>query len=679
MPKNQKPISKGLKIAFICIATAIAAAVLAIGLVLFLQKELPTVSDSLSSALVQSNSSVQSAISSQEAPKDNGIRLKLISPEKQSITVTQPEYTFKGSCDASEPLTLNGEAVECDEKGNFSIKKELKIGKNSFTFSHKGESRSYTVNYRYVVLKAYTPSGKQIYPCGSSISVTATARKGSVVTATFNGKKLTLGENGRVNGDFQSFSGSFTLPDNNIRNVNLGKIKFQATQNGITETFYSGDITCKKPDSIVDFDPDATPSDEKYINVGSGLIAEIVHFSAETFDAYDTRDKSSPLNNYLPEGTVDYVAQERVYHKQSGREREYAVLRYGKQVYTYTVDNPSDKKIPMIREYVGTLPDHNEITALPSEETERFTTLKFGCLWKAPFYFELLPQKYEDLKNHNFSVSNVTASYVDITFCYATVFEGEFSLSDSNPLFKSAKIIRNKSDFTLRLYLKKQGGFYGWDAYYDKSGNLCFEFLHPAKVSVADNIYGVDLSGVKIVVDAGHNGTGVDVGALGLKPSTNHEAERNLYLARLIRNELKKTGATVVMTRNSAVSNITYQQRIKFIKDQKPDYCISVHHNSSTSSSPNGFGSFYSTLFSKNAAEYIYMRTFNTGIYKKIEKLSWHYFFLARTTNCPIVLTENGYISNKNDFSTIISEKANQKKAEAIVQGIADYFLSLSK
>ncbi len=678
MPKNQKPISKGVKIALICIVTAIAAAALAIGLVFLLQKELPVLSDGLSS-FSHSNSSMQSAISSEEEPKDNGIRLKLSAPEKQNITVTQPEYTFKGSCDVLEPLTLNGEAVECDENGNFSIKKELKIGKNTFTFSHKGENKTYTVNYRYVVLKSYTPNGKQMYPCGSSFTVTVTARKGSKVTASFNGKKLTLGEKGASDSDFQSFSGSFTLPDNNIRNVNLGNIKFQATQNGITETFYSGNITCKKPDTIVDFDPDATPSDEKYINVGSGLIAEVIHFSAETFDAYDTGDKSSPLNNYLPEGTVDYVAQERVYHKSGSRQREYAVLRYGKQVYTYTVDNPTDKKIPIIKEYVGTLPDHNEITALPSEETERFTTLKFGCLWKAPFYFELLPQRYENVKNQNFSVSSVTASYVDITFCYATVFDGEFSLSGSNPLFKSAKIIRNQSDFTLRLYLKKQGCFYGWDAYYDKDGNICFEFLHPAKVSAADNIYGVDLSGVKIVVDAGHNGTGVDVGALGLKPSTNHEAERNLYLARLIRNELNKTGATVIMTRNSAVSNITYQQRIKLIKTQKPDYCISVHHNSSTSASPNGFGSFYSTLFSKNAAEYIYMRTFNTGVYKKIEKLSWHYFFLARTTNCPIVLTENGYISNKSDFSTIISEKSNQKKAEAIVQGIADYFMSLSK
>ena len=678
MSLNKKLKGKKTTTLIIILTSALLTVILAFGFVMLLKKGLPAQSDKLSS-FSSVTSFISSLVSSSEPEeKEEEIKLNITSPKSKSITVTVPQYTFSGSCDPEKPLTLNGETVEYDKNGSFKIEKSLNIGKNTFKFTHKGETAVYTVNYRYVVLKSYSPSGKQIYPCGSSFSVSATARKGSTVTAKFNGKTVKLTDSGKSDGEFSVFKGEFSLPDNNIRNVDLGKIKFTATVNGITESFNSGNITLKKPDSIVDFDPDATPSGSNYINVGSGLIAEIVHFSAETFDAYDKNDKSSPLNNYLPEGTVDYVAQERVYHKSGSREREYALLRYGKQVYTYTIDNPSDKKIPMIKEYVGTLPDHNEITAYPAEETERFTTLKFGCLWKAPFYFELLPQKYPNKKQSDYTVSSVTANYIDITFCYATVFNGEFSISGGNPLFKSAKIIRNKSDFTLRLYLKKQGAFYGWDAYYDNSGNLCFEFLNPAKVTRTDNNpYGVDLSGVKIMVDAGHNGTGIDVGALGFEPNKHHEAERNLYLARLIRDELKKTGATVVMTRNTAKSNITYQQRIKLIKTEKPDYCISVHHNSSTSSSPMGFGSFYSTLFSKNAAEYIYMRTYNADIYKKTEKLSWHYFFLARTTNCPVVLTENGYISNKQDFNTILSDKANQKKAEAIVKGIADYFISI--
>ena len=34
----------------------------------------------------------------------------------------------------------------------------------------------------------------------------------------------------------------------------------------------------------MDYDPNATPTGGKYINVGSGYIAEIVEYNAETFD-----------------------------------------------------------------------------------------------------------------------------------------------------------------------------------------------------------------------------------------------------------------------------------------------------------------------------------------------------------------------------------------------------------
>ncbi len=49
---------------------------------------------------------------------------------------------------------------------------------------------------------------------------------------------------------------------------------------------------------------------------------------------------------------------------------------------------------------------------------------------------------------------------------------------------------------------------------------------------------------------------------------------------------------------------------------------------------------------------------------------------MCRTTNCPVVLTENGFISNSYDYGNIISDAANVQKAKAITRGIVDYFLS---
>ena len=51
---------------------------------------------------------------------------------------------------------------------------------------------------------------------------------------------------------------------------------------------------------------------------------------------------------------------------------------------------------------------------------------------------------------------------------------------------------------------------------------------------------------------------------------------------------------------------------------------------------------------------------------------------MARSSYCPVVLTENGFISNTYDYSNMISDAALTKKAVAISKGIADYFLASS-
>ena len=50
---------------------------------------------------------------------------------------------------------------------------------------------------------------------------------------------------------------------------------------------------------------------------------------------------------------------------------------------------------------------------------------------------------------------------------------------------------------------------------------------------------------------------------------------------------------------------------------------------------------------------------------------------MCRTTNCPVVLTENGFMSNSYDYGNIVNEEANVQKAKAITRGIVDYFKSI--
>ena len=652
-----------LHIVIIAAFCAIASALVAVSLVLSMTENYQNV---INTDIISSTDTVSSDI---PEIADNGIRLLISTPETQTLNLTEPNYTFKGTADPDEPLYLNGEIINIDRNGSFTIDVNLNIGSNYFLFEHKGESFTYTLNYRYVIINYYHPSVKQTYSCGSTFSVTVTARNGSTVTAHFNEQTIYL-EPMYSSEEFISYNGNFSLPSNNLCDINLGKITYTANFDGKSESFKSADIICLKPDIIVNYDPDATPLGGKYVNVGSGKIAEIIDYQAETFDAKSTDNYSRPTNNYLPKGTIDYSAQEYYYYDNTTK---YALLRCGYQVYTDRRDKPGNEKIQVIKEYVGTLPDHNEVGIASFNDVGKHTVMTLDVDWKAPFYFDILPQEYTNTARQDYSISQVTYNYIDITFCYATVFKSELPDLTSNPLFSSCQLIQNEYDCTLRLYLRKQGGFYGWDSYYNSDNRLVFEFLNPAKVSPADNTYGTSLEGVSILIDVGHGG--IDPGAIGFNDRNHTEAIQNLELACYIKTELESIGATVYMTRTSNITSTTDDKMI-MIENIKPDFCIAIHHNGNNASYVNGYETTYFNAFSKKAAEYINNHISNTGIYNTC-KLKWHYYFMCRSTACPVVLTENGYITNWNDYSKIVDPTTNINKAVAITKGIVEYFNSI--
>ena len=175
-----------------------------------------------------------------------------------------------------------------------------------------------------------------------------------------------------------------------------------------------------------------------------------------------------------------------------------------------------------------------------------------------------------------------------------------------------------------------------------------------------------------MVVDAGHGGS--DGGAVGSNP-TYDEANRNLVLAQMIEKKLKSIGATVVMTRTSDVA-LTPDERILKVKNASPDLAVSVHRNAANNASARGFNAYHFNAFTKLPAEKINTRMAQKGTYTSTGVL-WHYFYLSRISDCPVVLTENGYMSNKNDFNNMMNDSWNDKCADAIVAGIVDYFLSI--
>ncbi len=592
------------------------------------------------------------------APK---VVLEVTSHQEGMNTTNEPITTFTGTSDPKHPLKINGEKVERDEDGAFSLEYELKPGNNTFTFTHKGKNTTYTVKYNYVVMRSYTPSGSHNYKSGATFSVVVSARKGSTVTATFAGKTITLKQTTGQGGDgetqksetFVDYTGSFSLPKNNTKDKNMGVVTFKATHQGYTNTGSSGSIVCKKAQVKV--------------------IGEVVTFSAETFDGDKNDDDSRPTNNYFPKGTVDYV----VGHTYFG-EKEYLLLRCGRRVYVNKELSPPKRTVKVTKEYGGILPDTNKLSLDGIRVTSGATYITLNTNWKAPFFLDIKPQEYKNPATQDYRVTGVTSQYVEITFCYATAVTGNFTFDKNHPLFTKATVHKSGKATVLRLYLRRTGGFYGWDAYYNTKGQLEFYFLHPAQVKASNNQYGANLSGVTVLLDIGHGYT--SAGASGLD-SLHPEGERNYYLATLIKKELESIGATVILNR-TATGDLDQDQRLINLKQTKPDLCIAIHHDANVSSKPNGFGSLYSLPYSYEPAKYIYNATMEAGIYnskapQNRNRLEWHYYFVARMSDCPVVLTENGFMRNPSDHRGIVSDLTNWKKAKAITKGVAQYFLSI--
>ena len=604
--------------------------------------------------------------------------LSITSPQKTAFTTYENSVAIIGASDPNFPLILNGKEAERTADGYFSLQLDLKVGENKFTFEHKGMTKTFNINYRYVVIKSYTPSTSLKLDGGASIMVTALARKGSTVKAVLDGKTFPLEmTEEQAYSDFAEYKGIVTLPKAKDKAVSLGKIKFTGTHSGVSESFFGGTITVNKkpeepssvfiPSSGNQNSEETSPNSGGYIPTGNNLIAEVTKYQVETFDGDKINDLSQPYNSYLPKGTLDYCEEGTIYDPSSGN--TYRLLRYGKRVYT------TSKGVANIKTKRGSLPETNKLTLSKFTYEGSHTVLTLKTDWKAPFKLELAPQKYKATTGSNRgTITSATFNYVDITFCYASQFDVALAEISKSPIFSRAQIIKNTADYTLRLYLKKTGAFYGWTADYNSAGELVFKFLNPKKATPADNKYGGRLDGIKIVVDPGHGGS--DPGAVGNVSNKNlTEANRSLLLSEMLKTRLESLGATVIMTRSTDVS-LTSDERILKVRNANPDLAVSVHRNAATNAKANGFSAHYFNPYTKLVADKIKSATSSAGVYNST-KTEWHVFYMSRISNCPVVLTENGFMSNSTDFENMKKDAWNAKCADAITKGIVDYFLSI--
>ncbi|AVH69722.1 N-acetylmuramoyl-L-alanine amidase [Nostoc sp. 'Lobaria pulmonaria (5183) cyanobiont'] len=217
----------------------------------------------------------------------------------------------------------------------------------------------------------------------------------------------------------------------------------------------------------------------------------------------------------------------------------------------------------------------------------------------------------------------------------------------------------------------KKAQQWGYKLRYDAT-TLVLALRHPPKIG---NTRRKLLANFKIVLDPGHGGK--ESGASG--PTGYLEKDVNLVVSKLLRDELVKEGATVVMTREDD-KEVSLVERQTIISREEPAIAISIHHNSlpddGDAEKIKGFAAFWYQPQAHNLAMFLH-----NYVVKKLGKPSYGVFWdnlaLTRPTAAPSVLLELGFMSNPDEFEQIVNPEVQKKTADAIAQGITEWFMSV--
>lgn len=546
-------------------------------------------------------------------------QLELTRPSKLTYSTYDTVAVFAGASDVNFELTINGEKVKRDSNGAFMLTIELSPGLNTFKFEHKDKTITYKITRNVLVLKEVTPLGNVTVGGGMSITVTALAYEGSVVTATLGSDTITLKQSTEADDSteeeqdstYVTYTGMLLAPASGSEEKGIGNIIIKATWEGNTETKEAAYVTVSA-------------------KAKAGGLVEVTATAAETFPTNVLNDLSDYDCYPLAKGTRDYVVGDEIVYVEGTKTYTYYNLQSGQRVYT--------KDVSLVSGDLG----GNKITNMTVSANSRYTYVTFKT------------------EQHIAYCAKYTSSEFTIEFFYTSETPGNLELN-CTPLFDSARW----SGSTLSLKLSTKSGFLGYTAYYD-GNDLVFRFNNPTGKS--------SLSGVPIVVDVGHSALGV--GALGFL-SDYGEYEINLAVGKYLKSELQERGATVYMM-DTVGQRPSLEDRVAYASSKNPLVFVSVHCNSATSSSGYGTECFYFTRFSQNLAYYFSSNVASALGTKDRGDMIGRYY-VTRTQEYPSVLGELGFVSNESDYYKLIKTSYQKEIASAIADSISSYLYGVGK
>jgi N-acetylmuramoyl-L-alanine amidase len=170
-----------------------------------------------------------------------------------------------------------------------------------------------------------------------------------------------------------------------------------------------------------------------------------------------------------------------------------------------------------------------------------------------------------------------------------------------------------------------------------------------------------------VIVDAGHGGK--DSGAF--RRYGPPEKTVTLDVAQRLERRLRESQIKTVMTRNSDVF-IPLNDRVATENAQKSAIFVSIHFNDSRKRKTRGFETYYHSSASIDLAGRIQQKLMtipnsaNGGIHTAN-------FRVLRLANCPAVLVECGYLSNRSEGNQARDWEYRELLADRIAEAIVEH------
>ena len=192
-----------------------------------------------------------------------------------------------------------------------------------------------------------------------------------------------------------------------------------------------------------------------------------------------------------------------------------------------------------------------------------------------------------------------------------------------------------------------------------------------------------------IVLDAGHGG--IDGGVVG-KDTNVKESDVNLAITYEVKTALEALGFKVVLTRKTEAGlygtaakgfkKRDMQKRREIIEEADPAMVISIHQNFYPTRGTRGAQVFYSKKSGTGQRLALLLQQDLNGLYAKEgargRNAASGQFYMLECSDCPSVLVECGFLSNREDERLLTSASWQKALANVIAEGVMSYFSDLS-